>query len=77
MRMLAEVMLHADPASVASAEAMLRDAADLADKQGVAMLGLRVAVTAARLDARLGDVEQAARRVAGALSRIARGRWRS
>ena len=62
MRMLAEVMLHADPASVSSAEAMLRDAADLADKQGVAMLGLRIAVTAARLEARLGDVEQAARR---------------
>jgi predicted ATPase len=70
-RMLAEVMLQADPANIAPATALLNEAAYLAEKQGVAMLGLRIALTAARLEARLGDVEQAARRVADALSRIA------
>ncbi len=71
LRMLAEVTLHADPASVAAAQALLREAADQAESQGVPMLGLRIALTAAQLEARLGDPEQAARRVAEALSRIA------
>jgi class 3 adenylate cyclase/predicted ATPase len=71
VRLLAEVMLQADPASIAPAHALLREAADLADAQGVVRLGLRIAVTTAQLEMRLGDEEGAKRRVAEALSLIA------
>jgi class 3 adenylate cyclase/predicted ATPase len=71
VRLLAEIMLQADPASVAPSQELLREAADLAETQGVVRLGLRIAVTTARLEMRLGETEQATRRVAAALALIA------
>jgi predicted ATPase len=68
LRLLAEVMVQADPASVAPARALLGEAASLAEAQGVAMLGLRIALTAAKL---APDAQAAARDVASALAGIA------
>ena len=71
LRMLAEVMLLADPASTGPASALLDEAMALAAAQGVVMLALRAALTAARLDARQGEPATAARRVSEALARVA------
>ncbi len=71
LRTEAAVTLEADPASTSAAEALLDEAARLAESQGVPMLGLRIAVTAAGLELVRGEREVASRRVAAALSRIA------
>jgi class 3 adenylate cyclase/predicted ATPase len=71
LRMLAEVTLQADAASVPAAQAILEEAAALAEAQGAVMLGLRIAITMARIEARLGAHAQAAQRVVAALARIA------
>jgi class 3 adenylate cyclase/predicted ATPase len=71
LRLLADVILRADPSAIAAAQTLLVEASALAEAQGVPMLGLRIAVSAARLDIRLNEIEHAARRLDMALARIA------
>ena len=71
LRVLAEVMVHADPASIDAAREVLRELAALAERQGVHMLGLRTALTTGRLAARDGDPGHCGRQVAAALARVA------
>jgi hypothetical protein len=67
IRAQGEAMLAADPASVTQARA---EAAELAETQGVPMLGLRIAVSEARLNQRLGALETAAGGLDRALGRM-------
>ena len=71
LRSLADVALKADPKAAAEAQMLLIEAATLAEAQGVPMLGLRIAVSAAQLDIKLGAIERAANRLDKALARIA------
>jgi predicted ATPase len=71
LRILAQVTLQADAARIETAQTLLTDAEEMAKSQGVAMLVLRIAMTAARLGVGAGGPEQGVRRVAEALSRIA------
>ena len=64
------MMMQADPGSTAAAASMLAEASGLAARQQAHILGLRIAMTEARLDLRLGGVEQAARRLAMALALV-------
>ncbi len=71
LRLLAEIILHADRGGVAQAQTLLREAAELAATPGSVRLELRIAVTAAQFGLRLDDEEHATRRIAKALARIA------
>jgi class 3 adenylate cyclase/predicted ATPase len=71
VRVTAETMLVVDPAAIDRARGLLDEADELAEAQKVPMLALRVAVSKAHLDLRLGEAEQAARRVKAALNEIA------
>jgi hypothetical protein len=70
VRVLADVTLAADPNAVDEAAAILQEAERLAQAQDVPMLGLRIAVTAARLDSRRGEGRAAAEQLRKALARI-------
>jgi len=65
-----EAILAADPASVEEARSLLAEAPELAETQGVPMLGLRIAASEARLDQRLGAWGEVARRLDLALRRM-------
>jgi class 3 adenylate cyclase len=69
LRAQGEAILAADPASLTQARTLFVEAAELAEMQGVPMLGLRIAVSEARLDQRLGALDEAARRLDDALRR--------
>ena len=71
LRTLAEMTLAADPAAVTQAQLLFTEAAELASRQGAAMLGLRVALSVARLETRLGRPAEAAMRLSQALTRVA------
>ena len=66
LRTQAEMLLATDPRTDAAA-ALLEQAARVTADQGVPMLGLRVAITAARLDLRRGDGAAGALRLEAAL----------
>jgi class 3 adenylate cyclase/predicted ATPase len=70
VRVLADVTLAADPHAVDEAAALLQEAGVLADGQGVPMLGLRIATTAARLELREDGARRAAERLRLALARV-------
>ena len=70
LRSRAEVILSGAPSMAAQAAGLLEEAARVADEQGAPMLGLRVAVAAARIDLREGDRAAAARRVDAALRAV-------
>jgi ATP/maltotriose-dependent transcriptional regulator MalT len=70
VRVLADVTLAADPGAVDEAAAILQEAEQLAHVQGVPMLGLRIATTAARLELREDGTRRAAERLRLALARI-------
>jgi hypothetical protein len=70
VRVLADVTLAADPGAVDEAAAILQEAEQLAHVQGVPMLGLRIATTAARLELREDGTRRAAERPRLALARI-------
>jgi predicted ATPase len=70
VRVTADTMLVADPLTVDKARELLDEAAGLAESQKVPMLGLRVAVSKARLDLRAGVAQHAAALVRGALNKI-------
>ena len=65
-----EAILAADPASVEEARSLLAEAPELAETQGVPMLGLRIAASEARLDQRLDAWGEVARRLDLALRRM-------
>jgi predicted ATPase len=69
-RVLADVALAADPNATDEAASILQEAERLAETQDVAMLGLRIATTAARLALRTGGTLQAAEHLRLALARI-------
>jgi len=69
-RMFGEAVLAADPARAEDAAAAFAEAARLARTQGAAMLELRVAVSAARLDRQLGREEEGAARLEAALAGV-------
>ena len=71
LRSLADATLAADRNAIAPAHKWLTDGAELAAAQGVPMLGLRIAVSAARLDMRLEGPDVALRRLETALTRVA------
>jgi class 3 adenylate cyclase/predicted ATPase len=73
LRVLADAMLAASSTDPATAAAHLAEAAALADRQHVPMLGLRIAVSAARRDLRLDAPERAARRLRVALDAMPAG----
>jgi hypothetical protein len=62
--------LAADPHAMDEAATLLAEADALATAQDVPMLGLRIAVTAARLDSRRGEGRAAAEQLRKALARI-------
>ncbi len=70
LRLQAAMTLQADPGSTAAAGSLLAQAEGLATRQQTHMLGLRIAMTEARLDLRLGGARRAARRLAKALSLV-------
>ena len=70
LRVQAAIMLQADSGSTGAAASILAEANHLAATQQAHMLGLRIAMTEARLDLRLGGAEQAARRLAMALALV-------
>ncbi len=70
LRTRAEVILSGASSKAAQAAGLLEEAARVADEQGAAMLSLRVAVAASRIDLREGDRAAAARRVATALRAV-------
>ena len=70
LRMTGEMILAADFRSASKARTYFSEAAKMADAQGAPMLGLRTAVSEARLDLRLGAVDRAAIRLRSALSEI-------
>ncbi len=70
LRMTGEMILAADPSSTDKALTAFTEAAEMAEAQGVPMLGLRTAMSEARLGFRLGTATQAASRVRSALSKI-------
>jgi predicted ATPase/DNA-binding transcriptional ArsR family regulator len=70
VRMTGEMLLAADPGSADKALAAFTEAAEMAEAQGVPMLGLRTAMSVARLGFRQGTATQAASRVRSALSKI-------
>jgi predicted ATPase len=70
LRILGEAMIAADPDAVAETRQVFYEAAQLAKAQGAVMLALRVAVSEALLDRRLGALEQAAKRISSALRRV-------
>jgi predicted ATPase len=70
MRVLAEVMLVADPREADASAAQLEEAARLALAQDVPMLGLRIAITAAQLGIRGDGAGSAADPLRLALARI-------
>lgn len=71
LRVLAEAMLAEDPTAFDEADALFREAARIADQQGVAMLRLRVAVSMARLDLRLDRIPEGLERLTAAIAAIA------
>ena len=71
LRSLADVTLRADPNEVAAAQMLLIEAAKLAEAQRVPMLGLRIAVSAAQLNIKMGAIEHAASRLDMARAHIA------
>jgi predicted ATPase len=70
LRMTGEMIQAADPRSIDSALTAFTEAAEIAEAQSVPMLGLRVAMSKARLGSRLGTADQAASSVKLALSEI-------
>jgi predicted ATPase len=70
LRMLGESILAADPSATERAETLFGEACDIAQRQGVAMLGLRAAVSFARLDLRLDRAPTAERRLVAAIAAI-------
>ena len=70
-RMMGEAMLAADPGATQQAERQFAAAAEIAATQGAAMLGLRTAVSQARLDLRLDRAHEASARMAAALAAVA------
>ena len=70
LRVQAAIMLQANSGSTGAAASILAEANHLAASQQAHMLGLRIAMTEARLDLRLGGAEQAARRLAMALALV-------
>ncbi len=70
LRMLGEAMLAADPAATGQAEAQFREATRIALQQGSAMLGLRTAVSQARLDLQLDRVPEGTEQLAAAIAAI-------
>jgi predicted ATPase len=73
LRVQADAMLAATPGVIAPASARLAEAARIADLQHTPMLGLRIAVSAARLDLRVGQPERAERRLLAALRAMPAG----
>ncbi|MBV9248799.1 MAG: hypothetical protein JO227_06075, partial [Acetobacteraceae bacterium] len=69
LRVLARMMLSADPRATEPARAALEEARVMAEQQHAAMLGLRIAVTRARLD-QADRPEEALRRLELALARV-------
>ncbi len=70
VRVLADVTLAADPAATDEAATILQEAERLAEEQGVPMLGLRIATTAARLTLRTDGTRHAAEQLRLALARV-------
>jgi predicted ATPase len=70
LRMTGEMTLAADFGAASKAMTYFSEAAEMADAQGAPMLGLRIAMSAARLDLRLGTVDRAAIRVTSALGKV-------
>ena len=70
LRVHAAIMLEADPGSTSAVASILAEAGNLAAMQQAHMLGLRIAMTGARLDLRQGGAEQAARRLTTALAQV-------
>lgn len=70
LRMTGEMILLAAPGSVERAQGAFAEAADMANAQRVPMLGLRIAMSEARLATRLGAAEKAASQLRSAFSRI-------
>jgi hypothetical protein len=69
-RILGDVMLAADSGAIDAVRQVHRRAAALADQQRVPMLGLRIALSQARLVARLNAFQEAADMVRSALKQI-------
>lgn len=70
LRVLGDAMLAAEPNSIVPARQTFAEAAELASSQGAVMLGLRIAMSEARLDERLEDHGAATHRLAAALKAI-------
>lgn len=70
IRTLADLTLAADPQAADEVASLLVEAESLAMAQNVPMLGLRIAVTAARLEGQRGDWPLASDRLRAALARI-------
>ncbi len=70
LRVTGEAVLAADPAAAARAWSLLSEAAELAATQNVPMLGLRIAVSQARLAARLQEQADHIDRLRSALRAI-------
>jgi class 3 adenylate cyclase/predicted ATPase len=71
LRMLGEMILVSDSAQLGDAERLFAEAAAIASQQQVAMLGLRVAVSQARLHSRQGQSVLATQTLARAIAAIA------
>jgi hypothetical protein len=70
LRVQGETILKADPTSVTQARELFGEAAAMIREQDVAMLGLRLAVSEARLDRQEGNGAQAVARLMHALDII-------
>ena len=70
VRELGDATLRADPTATEQARKRYREAADLAHSQGVPMLGLRVAMSQAKLDLRTGDMRSGLVRLKSAFQQL-------
>ena len=70
LRVLGDAMLAADPHSVEAAQRRYREASELAQVQQIPMLQLRIAMSEARLQDRLGARAEAAAPLAAALAQV-------
>jgi len=70
IRELGDATLRADPTATEQARKRYREAADLAHSQGVPMLGLRVAMSQAKLDLRTGDMRSGLVRLKSAFQQL-------
>lgn len=71
LRMLGEATLAEDPTAFDEADTLFREAARIADQQGVAMLRLRVAVSAARLDLQVDRIHEGLQQLTASIAAIA------